>query len=122
MDGAGAVITYHEACGVDDLWVGDMDVFSIAGQQILLVNAEGVFKAYENRCPHQAIPLVEGKLEGCVLICRAHHWRFDLTKGLSINPKNQRLVEYPVRVNGDVVEIGDMPVKADEKQSKQPLT
>ena len=118
MDGAGGVITYHEACGVDDLWIGDMDAFAISGKQILLINAEGVFKAYANICPHQEIPLVEGKLEGCVLTCRAHLWKFDVTTGLSINPKNKNLVEYPVRINGDVVEIGDVPVNADEKQSK----
>jgi toluene monooxygenase system ferredoxin subunit len=121
MDGAGAVITYHEACGVDDLWIGDMDAFSIAGKQILLVNAEGVFKAYSNVCPHQDIPLVEGKLNGCVLTCRAHHWEFDVTNGLSINPANQRLVEYPVRINGDIVEIGDMPVNARETERNRPL-
>jgi toluene monooxygenase system ferredoxin subunit len=120
MDGAGAVITYHEACGVDDLWIGDMDAFLIAGKQILLVNAEGVFKAYANVCPHQDIPLVEGKLDGCVLTCRAHHWQFDVTNGLSINPANQRLVEYPVRIHGDVVEIGDMPVTAADARHNQP--
>jgi len=112
MDGAGAVITYHEVCGVDDLWIGDMDAFSISGKQVLLVNAEGVFKAYANVCPHQDIPLVEGKLEGCVLTCRAHHWQFDVTNGLSINPANQRLVEYPVRINGEMVEIGDVPTES----------
>jgi toluene monooxygenase system ferredoxin subunit len=112
MDGAGAVITYQEVCGVDDLWIGDMDAFLIGGKQVLLVNVEGAFKAYANVCPHQDIPLVEGKLEGCVLTCRAHHWQFDVTNGLSINPANQRLVEYPVRIVGDMVEIGDVPIES----------
>jgi len=116
MDGAGPVITYHEVCALDDLWIGDMDAFSIGGRPVLLVNAEGVFKAYANICPHQDIPLVEGKLEGCVLTCRAHHWQFDVTSGLSINPANQRLMEYPVRISGEMVEVGDIPINACEKQ------
>jgi toluene monooxygenase system ferredoxin subunit len=110
MDGANAVITFHEVCGVDDLWIGDMDAFVVADKPVLLVNVEGTFKAYSNICPHQDIPLVEGKLDGCVLTCRAHHWEFDVTTGLSINPSNQRLVEYPVRIEGEMVQIGDHPL------------
>ncbi len=110
MDGAGAVINFHEVCGVEDIWIGDMDAFSVAGKPVLLVNVDGVFKAYANICPHQDIPLIEGKLDGCVLTCRAHRWEFNVTTGLSINPSNQRLVEYPVRIVGEMVHVGDHPV------------
>jgi toluene monooxygenase system ferredoxin subunit len=110
MDGAGAVINFHEVCGAEDLWIGDMDAFSVAGKPVLLVNVEGFFKAYSNICPHQDVPLIEGKLDGCVLTCRAHHWEFDVTNGLSINPSNQRLVEYPVRIVDGMVHIGDLPM------------
>jgi toluene monooxygenase system ferredoxin subunit len=107
MDGVGSVVNYHEVCGVDDLWAGDMDAFSVAGKSILLINVDGIFKAYANMCPHQAVPLAEGKLDGCVLTCRAHLWEFDASTGLSINPSNKRLAEYPVRIVDGMVQVGD---------------
>jgi len=116
MDGVGSVITYHEVCATEDLWIGDMDAFSIAGTKILLINVDGNFKAFSNICPHQDVPLVEGKLDGCVLTCRAHHWEFDVTSGLSINPSNQRLVEYPVRIVDGMVQVGDMKLSGNEQQ------
>jgi toluene monooxygenase system ferredoxin subunit len=116
MDGVGSVVNYHEVCGADELWIGDMDAFSIAGKSILLINVDGVFKAYSNICPHQDVPLVEGKLDGCVLTCRAHHWEFDVTSGLSINPSNQRLVEFPVRIVDGMVQVGELELHGNKHQ------
>jgi toluene monooxygenase system ferredoxin subunit len=110
------VTTFHEVCGVEDLWAGDMDAFTINGRKILLINVDGTFRAYADTCPHQDFSLALGKLEGCVLTCRAHHWKFDVSTGLSINPRNERLVEYPVRITGDAVEVGDQPVVLEVKQ------
>jgi toluene monooxygenase system ferredoxin subunit len=115
MDGAGSIITYHDICAAEDLWIGDMDAFAVFGTTILLINVDGNFKAYANICPHQDVPLVEGRLDGCVLTCRAHHWEFDVTSGLSINPSNQRLVEYPVRIMDGMVQVGDMKLPANHK-------
>jgi len=116
MDGVGSVVTYHEVCGADELWIGDMEAFSIADKSILLINVNGVFKAFANMCPHQAVPLAEGKLDGCVLTCRAHLWEFDVTTGLSINPTNKRLAEYPVRIVDGMVQVGDTRLRNNKPQ------
>jgi len=120
MDGVGSVVSYHEVCGADDLWIGDMEAFPVAGKSILLVNVEGIFKAYANMCPHQAVPLDEGKLEGCVLTCRAHLWEFDVGTGLSINPSNKRLAEYPVRIVDGMVQVGDTRLRFNKEPGGVP--
>ena len=38
-------------------------------------------RAYEGRCPHQGALLAEGSLDGDVLTCRNHGWRFDVETG-----------------------------------------
>lgn len=103
-------MTYHDVCGEEDLWVDEMEAFSVAGQAVLVLRTAEGFKAYSNICPHQDVPLVEGHLDGCILTCRAHHWTFDINTGLSVNPANQRLVEYPVRVMEGVVQVCDTPL------------
>jgi toluene monooxygenase system ferredoxin subunit len=116
MDGVGSVVTYHEVCAADDLWEGDMEAFPVADKSILLINIDGVFKAYANMCPHQAVPLSEGKLDGCVLTCRAHLWEFDASTGLGINPANKRLAEYPVRIVDGMVQVGNTRLRVSKQQ------
>jgi nitrite reductase/ring-hydroxylating ferredoxin subunit len=37
--------------------------------------------AMEDACPHAGYPLSEGELAGCVVVCRAHGWPFDVRTG-----------------------------------------
>ena len=53
----------------------------IDGIDVGLFRAEGEIYAMENRCPHAGDPLSEGRLDGAVVTCRAHGWRFDVRTG-----------------------------------------
>jgi 3-phenylpropionate/trans-cinnamate dioxygenase ferredoxin subunit len=35
----------------------------------------------ENRCAHSDSPLHDGELRGCVIVCPAHGWDFDVRTG-----------------------------------------
>ena len=49
-----------------------MKVFKVEDHEILVVNVEGDFYAFENRCPHMGYSLYLGSLEGKVLTCGFH--------------------------------------------------
>lgn len=85
-------------CGSDELWDGEMACFRVGETGILLVKLGGRFYAYEARCPHQGVALMEGELDGEVLTCRAHQWQFEVTTGQGVNPKGVRLKGFPVHV------------------------
>lgn len=82
---------------------------SIDGQPVLLVNIDGVIRAYADWCPHQRSRLSMGSLEGRVLICASHHWQFDAVTGHGINPRDACLTSIAVRVTeGEIlVDIGE---------------
>jgi nitrite reductase/ring-hydroxylating ferredoxin subunit len=103
-------LDYVDACAIDDLWDGEMETFDVLGRKILLVKHDGQFFAYQSFCPHQAMPLIEGKLVNGVLTCRAHLWEFDVATGKGINPSNCRLRRFPVRILGNNVQIGPKPI------------
>ncbi|EWS65869.1 Toluene-4-monooxygenase system protein C [Hydrogenophaga sp. T4] len=107
-----AIMTFKKVCTLDDVWEGEMESFEVDGQDILLVCAEGgVIKAFQGMCPHQDIPLAEGKFDGKTVICRAHLWQFDACSGKGINPSDCALAEYPVKIDGDDVLVQTEGVK-----------
>ena len=95
-------MSFTKVCSLDDLWEGEMEAFTVNQQEILLVCAEGgEVKAFQGICPHQDIPLVDGKFDGTKIICRAHLWQFDACTGKGINPDDCALADYPVRIDGE---------------------
>lgn len=94
-------MTFRRVARADDLWDGEMVSVNVGGVPVLLVNLGGEVRAYDDRCPHQGVSLGEGRLEGHVLKCAAHHWCFDARTGQGVNPRRAVLRPLPVRVEGD---------------------
>ena len=93
-----------------DLWDDDMTGVVVDGTQVLVVRLAGEVYAYEDRCPHQGVPLHEGQLHGYVLTCRAHEWYFDVRTGKGINPRMAFLKRFAVKIEDgrvlvDVAEV-----------------
>jgi toluene monooxygenase system ferredoxin subunit len=95
-------MAFEKACSLDDLWEGDMVEAEVNGHVVVLVWPEGgEVRAFQGVCPHQDIPLAEGKFSGRTLTCRAHLWTFDVETGLGINPGDCRLAQYAVKTEGN---------------------
>jgi toluene monooxygenase system ferredoxin subunit len=102
-----ATINFVELCAADDLWMGEMETFDLGSYEVLLINIDGVFHAYDAACPHQSVPLIEGRLDGKVLTCRAHRWSFDACSGASINPSGKCLRRFALRIVSGKVWVAD---------------
>lgn len=82
------------------------DVPTGRGLRVVLGELEiGLFRvgdaihAMENACPHAGLPLSEGLLEGCVVTCTAHGWRFDVRSGFPPDDDDGFPIPcFPVRV------------------------
>lgn len=105
-------MTFQRICSLDDVWEGEMSCFEVGGEEVLVVGLEGgEVRAYQAACPHQDIPLIEGKFDGKTLVCRAHQWVFDAATGTGINPGDCRLAAYPIKIEGNSVYIDTADVK-----------
>jgi len=65
--------------------------------------ADGAFYAMEAGCKHQNAGLSEGRIEGEVVTCRWHGWKYDLRTGECVWGSEARLHRYGCKVeNGDI--------------------
>ena len=64
-----------------DVLAGDRAVVDGDGRQILLLRVAGEIHAFDNACPHEGNPLVDGDVRGDQIECAYHGWRFDLRTG-----------------------------------------
>ncbi len=75
---------YVRIAETKDIPKNKMRVFKVSDREMLIVNVEDKFYAFENRCPHMGYPLYFGSLEGKVLTCGFHYAKFDVRTGKSL--------------------------------------
>lgn len=111
---------FRKATTIDELWSGEMTGLSIDGAPVLLLNVDGVIRAYKDWCPHQRSPLSAGGLQEGVLTCPNHHWQFDAATGRGINPKDVCLSPIAVKIDHDeiLVDISDGENVSDSERNK----
>lgn len=96
-------MTKVRVASVNDLKDGEAKTVQAEGQEIALYKVNGEFFATTNKCVHKGGPLGEGELEGNIIICPWHGWKFDVRTGISpVNPAAQ-VKTFPVTVEGDDV-------------------
>ena len=89
--------------GAGELKPGEARVIDADGRAIAVFNVDGTYYAVDNTCPHRGGPLGDGELEGAVVSCPWHAWRWDVRTGANVNNPAVTLACYPVRKEGDAV-------------------
>ena len=90
---------------VSDIHEGEGKVITVNGKEIALFNAEGDFYAIENTCKHKGGPLGEGMLDGNVVTCPWHNWKYNVATGISpVNPQ-VKVGTYEVKVENNEVKV-----------------
>ena len=90
---------------ISDLNSGECKTVVADGQELALFNVDGKFFATDNVCPHQGGPLGEGMLEGTVVTCPWHGWRFDVCTGQSPVVPTAKVPTFECVVEGNDVKV-----------------
>lgn len=87
-----------------DVLAGDRAVVELEGRRILLLRVGDDVHAFDNACPHEGNPLVEGEVLGDVLECAYHGWRFDLATGACL-AGDEAAQRYPAELRGGEIRV-----------------
>lgn len=95
---------------IDEAAMKDGSMASVfpRGLNILMVREGGEVFALEGKCAHMACPLASGSLDGYILTCPCHDWKFDIRTGQFLDAAELGIAVYPVKSdNGKLyVDIG----------------
>ncbi len=89
----------------NDIKNGEGKTISTAGKEIALFNVDGEFFAIDNTCAHRGGPLGEGMLEGGIVTCPFHGWKFNVQNGSSVMPPGAKQKSFPVKLEGDDIMV-----------------
>lgn len=87
----------------DQIPPGTMKGGEVGDEPVLVANVDGRFHALHAACPHMGADLSAGTLDGSVVTCPVHGWRFDVTSGRQVGPPAAAACRVDVLVRDGVV-------------------
>jgi nitrite reductase/ring-hydroxylating ferredoxin subunit len=89
---------FVEVMRLEELPPGKGTTVTVGGKDVALFNVDGTIHAMEDSCLHQGLSLGTSQLEGKVVTCRGHGWRYDVTTGCTLHVKDYGVGTYPVKI------------------------
>ncbi len=96
---------FRTACKLKDLHEGLGRTVWIDDKPIALFRVNEEIYAIDDTCPHMGASLAGGYVEGGVVTCPWHAWRFRLADGAWADNPRIKIGCYPVRVEGGEIQI-----------------
>jgi nitrite reductase/ring-hydroxylating ferredoxin subunit len=85
----------------NELKPGECKTVEVEGTPVAVYNVGGRYYATHNTCPHRGGPLGEGSLEGDVVTCPWHGFRYNVTNGQCLGPNPAlKVAAFPVSTHG----------------------
>lgn len=79
----------------------------VDGRAIAIFHTGEGFCAVDNDCLHMSGPLCEGAVDGTVVTCPWHGWRYDLRTGERVDHRGSSLPVHAVEVQGGWIVLAD---------------
>jgi 3-phenylpropionate/trans-cinnamate dioxygenase ferredoxin subunit len=89
---------FVEAVAVDQVPPGAIRLVRVAETDVAIFNVDGEIYAINDTCVHAGSSLSAGKVDGKIVTCRSHGFRFDLKTGFVVGVEGYGVAAYPVQV------------------------
>lgn len=96
---------FRTVCRADEVVEGEGKTVPVGDKLIAVFRVGDQFFAIDDVCPHMGASLSGGYVEGHIVTCPWHAWRFRLTDGAWADNPRIKIGCYPVRVEGEAVQV-----------------
>jgi Fe-S cluster biogenesis protein NfuA/nitrite reductase/ring-hydroxylating ferredoxin subunit len=93
------------ACAVGEIPEGGILAANIGGERVVLSRRGSVVTCFQDACAHLGLPIHGGRIEGNIISCPHHGFRYDLASGECLTAPEVQLQSHAVRVVGERVEV-----------------
>ena len=99
------MVTWIEACALDDVGEDDVIPFSLGGRDFAIYKtSEGDVYASDGHCTHERTLLCDGLVMDGTIECPKHNGLFSLIDGMALGaPVLVNLKMFPVKVEGGTI-------------------
>ncbi|MFT4989431.1 MAG: nitrite reductase/ring-hydroxylating ferredoxin subunit [Acidimicrobiales bacterium] len=87
---------------VNEMDTGSMKMAKVGERRVVVIRSASGFYALDNACPHQGYGLATGSLDGELLTCQWHNWKFRASDGTCVIGQ-ENVASHGVRIEGDDV-------------------
>lgn len=95
---------YFKVAELADVPPGSCRSVNAAGRELALFNSGGEIFALDNTCLHRGGPLGEGDLDGDIVTCPWHGWKYNVRTGEKCGDPAKRLNRYDVKIeSGEIL-------------------
>src|SRR5579884_846368 len=96
---------YKTVCKVEELPEGEGRTVQVGNKLVAVFHDRGSYFAIDDTCPHMGASLAGGFVAQGIVTCPWHAWRFRLNDGAWADNPRIKIGCYPVRVEGDYVQV-----------------
>ncbi len=89
---------YYPLIDEKELQEGKMKLIRAQGKPVLFIKQTGKIYVIDDRCPHMGCKFSNGSLDGEIVVCPCHDWRFNLETGEYEEAPSYVLTKYPFKV------------------------
>lgn len=89
----------------DDVLEGGAKLFRAGSEEIAVFKRNGSLCAIQNICPHEGGQLVQGRIEGDMVVCPLHGYKFNLQTGVCSNQPKLRAKIFSLVEEGEHFKI-----------------
>ena len=110
--------TIRAAVGrVDDLGIGEMRMARVGDRRVVVARTETGTYALDNACPHQGYGLSTGSLDGDLITCQWHNWKYCVKDG-TCEVGEEDVASHPVEIRDGEVWV-EVTEPTDEEKLEQ---
>ncbi|MES5481828.1 NifU family protein [Bradyrhizobium sp. INPA03-11B] len=84
---------------------GVVRAMELGGRKVIVTRNGASVTCFENACAHLGFPIHDGEVEGGIITCPYHGFRYDLASGECLTAPEVQLQPHAVRIVGTKVEV-----------------
>jgi len=85
----------------EEIPIQEFKVYQLEAMDLAVYNVDGKFYGISTYCPHAAANLSRGPLNGTVITCPGHGYRFDIMTGKCLTDPEMALSQFDIEVGED---------------------